>query len=103
VYARLSRFAGMPPERIEQTVKAFEDDHLPMLEQTEGFRGILVGVDWNAGKAAAISFWESRAALEASDRAANQARDAAVDSAEPDREPIVDRYEVVLQREVQPR
>lgn len=101
MHARLSRFAGMPPERIQETIREFEEAYLPALEQAEGFRGILVGVDWNAGKAAAISFWESREALEASDRAASKARDAAVDRAEPDREPIVDRYEVVLQREVQ--
>jgi heme-degrading monooxygenase HmoA len=103
MYARLSRFAGLPPERIEDTVREFEQQHLPMLEGAEGFQGIVVGVDWSSGKAAAITFWDSREALDASDRAATQAREAALDRAEPDREPIVDRYEVVLQREVQPR
>jgi heme-degrading monooxygenase HmoA len=103
MYARLSRFAGLPPERIEETVREFEQDYLPALEQAPGFSGLFVGVDRNAGKAAAVSFWESREALEASDRAADRARGAAIDRAEPTREPIVDRYEVVLQRETQPR
>ena len=102
MYARLSRFAGLPPERIEETVREFEEQYLPALEGSPGFQGIVVGVDRGSGKAAAVTFWESREALEESDRAADRARAAAVDRAEPVREPIVDRYEIVLQREVQP-
>ena len=101
MHARLSRFAGLPPERIEETVREFEEQYLPALEASPGFQGIVVGVDRSAGKAAALTFWESREALETSDRAASRARDAALDRAEPAREPIVDRYEVVLQREIQ--
>jgi heme-degrading monooxygenase HmoA len=101
MYARLSRFAGLPPERIEETVREFEEEYLPSLEASPGFQGIVVGVDRGSGKAAAVTFWESRETLDASDRAADQARQAALDRAEPVREPIVDRYEVVLQRKVQ--
>lgn len=103
MYARLSRFAGLPPERIEETVREFEEQYLPALEDSPGFQGIVVGVDRGAGKAAAVTFWDSREALESSDRAADQAREAALERAEPVRDPIVDRYEVVLQREVQAR
>lgn len=103
MYARLSRFAGLPPERIEETIREFEQDYLPAIEQAPGFEGIVLGVDWNAGKAAAVSFWESREALESSDQAATQARQAAIDRAEPEREPIVDNYEVVLQRQLELR
>lgn len=99
MYARLSRFAGLPPEKIEETVREFEAQGLPALEQQPGFEGLLLGVDWVAGKAAAISFWQSREDLEASDRIADSARERAVASGEPDRDPIVDRYEVVLQRQ----
>jgi heme-degrading monooxygenase HmoA len=99
MYARLSRLAGLPPERIEEMIREFEEEGLPALEQQRGFQGLFLGVDWNAGKAAAVSFWESQDALRESDRAADQARDAAVSTGQPDREPIVDRYEVVLQRE----
>ncbi len=101
MYARLSRFAGLPPERIEEAVREFEEQYLPALEDSPGFQGIFVGVDRGSGKAAAVTFWESRQALDESDRAADRAREAAVDRAEPIRDPIVDRYEVVLQREVQ--
>jgi heme-degrading monooxygenase HmoA len=100
MYARLSRFAGLPAERIEETIREFEQDYLPAIEQAPGFEGIVLGVDWNAGKAAAVSFWESREALQASDRAATQARQAAIDRTEPERDPVVDNYEVVLQRKL---
>lgn len=103
MYARLSRFAGLPPERIEETVREFEEDYLPALEEAPGFRGIMVGVDWSSGRAAAVTFWETREDLDASDKAAAAARDAAIERAEPVRDPIVDRYEVMLQREPQPR
>lgn len=102
MYARLSRFAGLPPEQIEETIKEFEEEHLPALEEAPGFQGIMVGVDWNSGRAAAVTFWETREALEESEQAADRARTAAIDRAEPVREPIIDRYEVVLQREREP-
>jgi heme-degrading monooxygenase HmoA len=98
MYARLSRFAGLPPERIDQTLEDFEREQLPQMEAQEGFKGVLVGVDRAEGKAMAVTFWESRENLRASDRLADQARDAAMESAPPSREPIVDRYEVLLQR-----
>ena len=98
MYARLSRFAGLPPERIEQTVREFEEQQLAAFEDQPGFKGVLVGIDRAEGKAMAITFWESREHLRTSDRLADQARAAAIESAQPSREPIVDRYEVVLQR-----
>lgn len=101
MHARISRFAGLPPERLEATVKQFELDQLSQLEDQSGFRGILVLADRRAGKAAAISLWETEADLRASERAAAQAREAAVATAGPtgpDREPVVDHYEVLLEK-----
>lgn len=103
MYARLSRFAGLPPERIDQTLQAFEQGALPQFEQLAGYKGVLVAVNHAEGKAAAITFWETRDNMRESDKLADQARDAALEqasgSSEPTREPIVDHYEVVLQRE----
>jgi hypothetical protein len=45
-----------------------------------------------------MTFWDSEADLHASEKIASRAREAAVASAQPAREPIVDRYQVVLQR-----
>jgi hypothetical protein len=50
------------------------------------------------GQAAALTFWETESDLHASERLASRAREAAVASAQPAREPVVDRYEVILQR-----
>ena len=44
MHARLSRFAGVDPERIDATVRQFEEEALPRLEQQPGFQGITVGV-----------------------------------------------------------
>ncbi len=103
MYARLSRFAGLPPERLEEMIRQYQEDYAPDLEQAEGFRGTLFAVDWSAGKATAISLWETWEDLQASDRAADEARAERMEAAQPARDPIVDRYEVVLQRERQPR
>ena len=102
MYARLSRFAGLPPERIHETAKQFEQGALPQFEQLDGYKGVLIAVNEAEGKAAAITFWETRDTMRQSDRLADQARAAALEqaqgSSEPTREPIVDHYEVILDR-----
>jgi hypothetical protein len=57
-------------------------------------------VDRGDGRATAITFWETLEDLRASDRAADEARGATMDRArsEPSREPMVERYEVLIQR-----
>ena len=98
MYARLSRFAGLPPERIEQTIREFQEGVLSQLEQLDGYGGVQVMIDRTEGKAAAITYWETIESLRASDRLADQARQQAIATGLPSREPIVDRYEVVLQK-----
>jgi heme-degrading monooxygenase HmoA len=99
MYARMSRFAGLPPERIEGTIREFEEGQLQALSQQPGYKGVLIGVDRAEGKSVAITFWETSENLRASDRLADQARQQALESVKPSREPIVDRYEVVMQRD----
>ena len=98
MYARMSRFAGLPPERIEQTIREFEEGQLQALSQQPGYKGVLIGIDRAEGKSVAITFWETSENLRASDRLADQARQQALDAVKPSREPIVDRYEIVVQR-----
>ncbi len=98
MYARLSRFAGLPPERLEETIREFQEEQLPAIEAQGGFEGFFLGVDYSGGRAAAISFWESKEALDASGRLAAQARDQAAETAQAPREPIVDQYEVVIRK-----
>jgi hypothetical protein len=98
MHARLSRFAGLDPERVDETVRQFQEGALPGLEQTPGFKGLTVGVNRKTGQAVAISLWESDTAMLESERLANEARDRAVETAGPSRDPIVDHYEVVISR-----
>ncbi|MFL5819914.1 MAG: antibiotic biosynthesis monooxygenase family protein [Solirubrobacteraceae bacterium] len=98
MHARLSRYAGLPPERIEDTIRQFEADMLAELEQQKGFEGITVAVDWKAGRAAVITYWATAEDLRASAKLAEEARAQAEVTARPSREPIVDQYEVVLRK-----
>jgi heme-degrading monooxygenase HmoA len=98
MWARLSRFAGLPPERIDQALRDFEREQVPAFEQLKGFEGVAVMVDRGAGKAAAITYWATQDDMRESDKLADQARAQAIETAQPRREPIVDHYEVVLQK-----
>ena len=96
MHARLSRFGGLDPERIEATVEQFREQALPQLQEQQGFRGITVGVNRKTGQALAVTLWETEADMSESERVADEARDQAVATARPAREPIVDHYEVVV-------
>jgi heme-degrading monooxygenase HmoA len=98
MHARLSRFAGLDPERVDATVRQFEEEALPRLEQQPGFRGITVGVNYQGGQAVAIALWETEADMRRSEKLAAEAREQAVATAGPSRTPIVDHYEVVVHR-----
>jgi heme-degrading monooxygenase HmoA len=95
----MSRFAGLPPERIEETIREFQEGQLQALSQQPGYKGVLIGIDRAEGKSVAITFWESAENLRSTDRLADQARKEALESAKPSREPIVDRYEIVMREE----
>jgi hypothetical protein len=101
MYARVTTFPGLPPERIKATLDDFKTNHLPKFEQQPGYRGMWAGVDYTGGRAIAVTYWDSMDALHGSDDVANEIRAAAVTSAGVDRNrpPITDRYEVVIQSE----
>lgn len=99
MYARLSRFAGLPPERIDHTLADFQDRQLPEIEKQDGYQGVVLMVNQRTGQAAAITFWENEVTMRHSEQAAGAAVQAAVDRGQPSREPIIDRYEVVLRRQ----
>ena len=101
MYVRLSRLAGLSPERIDELIGDLEQgDYVSEIEGAAGFRGFMVGVDWEGGKATVISLWDSIEELRASDAVADEARAVRVQKAQPERAPIVDRYEVVLERQL---
>ncbi len=101
MYARVTTFPGLAPERIKATLQEFREMNLPRLEEQPGYRGVWCGVDFTGGRAIAVTYWESLDTLHASDSVANEVRAAAVTRGGVDRNrpPIIDRYEVVLEKE----
>jgi heme-degrading monooxygenase HmoA len=98
MHARMTTFAGLPPERVEPAIEEFRKEQLPLLEQQDGFKGVFILVNRAQGKAAALSLWESEQQMKESDEIADRARGSAVATARPAREPLVDQFEVVLQK-----
>ncbi len=98
MYARMTKFVGLPPERIDQALAEFKEGQLSELEGQEGFQGIMVLVDRAQGTAAALSMWDTEAHMKASERMAERARESAVATAKPERFPVTDHFEVVLSR-----
>jgi heme-degrading monooxygenase HmoA len=98
MHARLSRFAGLDPERIDETLRQFRQDSLSNLEEQPGFRGITVCVNRKTGQAVVLALWETEADMKQSEEVAIRAREQAVATAGPSREPIVDSYEVILHK-----
>ena len=78
MHARLSRFAGLDPERIDEAVRQFEEAGLGELAQLPGFRGITVCVNRKSGQAAAITLWETEGDMKRSEELAIKARERAV-------------------------
>jgi heme-degrading monooxygenase HmoA len=99
MHARLSRYAGLPPERIEETVRQFQEELVAQLERQQGFERITVAVDWNAGRAAVITYWDTEDNMRASEKHADELRGRVEAAGRPSREPIVDHYEVILDRQ----
>ena len=97
MYARLTRFAGLDPEHIEETLREFKEQSLPRLEQQPGFRGVTVAVNYQHGQAVAMALWDSEAAMRQGQTLASDVREQAVATHGPVREAVVDDYEVVLQ------
>jgi heme-degrading monooxygenase HmoA len=102
MHLRLSRFVGLAPERADEMVIAFEEgDYLDRLAEAPGFDGYLLAVDRGRGKITAMSFWQSKEDLAASDGIAEAARALRIAAVRPTRRPVVDRYEIVFNRDIQ--
>jgi hypothetical protein len=101
MYARVTLFPGLPPERIKATLEHFQEENLPKFEQAPGYRGMWAGVDYTGGRAIAVTYWDSMDSLRATDQLADEIRAAAVTRAGVDRErpSITDRYEIVIQHD----
>jgi len=102
MHLRLSRFVGLAPERADEMVIAFEEgDYLDRLAEAPGFDGYLLAVDRGRGKITAMSFWLTAEDLAGSDGIAEAARALRIAAVRPTRRPVVDRYEVLFNQDIQ--
>jgi quinol monooxygenase YgiN len=74
VYARSTTFHGRP-DNIEAGITFIKSEAAPMLENTEGCRGLSMLVDRETGLCIATSSWENEAAMRASDDQLRPIRD----------------------------
>lgn len=71
--ARVSTYAGTP-ETIGDMVRNAEENVLPDARKLDGWKGVIVLVDRATGTSKTVTLWESTAALEASETAADALR-----------------------------
>jgi quinol monooxygenase YgiN len=93
MYARITTVTGA--SGIDGGLAFLQDHVLPQMQQQQGFRSLNASGDRAAGVVTILSLWDGQADLEASESAANKARD---DTAlrMGGREVSVDRYEQTL-------
>jgi heme-degrading monooxygenase HmoA len=65
---------------IDSATAHLRDEVLPKLKGQNGFRGMTASADRQAGVLAVVTSWETEADLKASEAAASQVRDSAVDA-----------------------
>jgi hypothetical protein len=73
MFARVSMFRG-PPEQLEEGIRYARANVLPEISRLAGWKGVLGLVDWESGRAMTMTFWESEAALRASEEEAARLR-----------------------------
>jgi len=96
VHARLIRFQA-DPDRIDAATRHTEEVLLPLMRDTEGFRGFVSFGDRTTGAGIALSYWETEDAMNASKETLSQARKEALDDAGAQSAPTIEHYEVLLQ------
>lgn len=98
MWVRMSIFQGAPDqtdEQVEQNNKTLQEKILPTARAMEGFKGVISLGDRTNGKGIALTFWETEAAMKASEEAANQLRQQSADEVA-EQVAGVERYEVYI-------
>jgi hypothetical protein len=94
VHASLTTVRDGGPD-VGQTARMAAESMLSWLREFDGYRGLLVFADASSGTARIMTLWDSRQALERSERARTQVRESMVAAAGAAIE-SVERYELVL-------
>jgi heme-degrading monooxygenase HmoA len=94
MFARINTFEGSPQD-LDASIADVREQVVPACERIPGFEGMVLLVDRSSGKSVGITFWESEAALTASEQRAGEIRGS---SAQRQNERIVsvERFEVPL-------
>jgi heme-degrading monooxygenase HmoA len=100
MYARITRVQA-PPSRVEDLARSFTDAALPALRAISGYAGSSLAIDRASGDGQAVTFWESKEALQASDQAASGIRGDTV-SAAGGQVTSVQRLEILLMERAAP-
>lgn len=86
--------------RLDEGIKSFEHEILPKLKAMTGFAGATLHVDRATKTMVATTYWDSEAALKASEDAANDLRRTAGQAAGTTTEPRIDRFECPVVSEI---
>lgn len=94
MHASLTTVRGAGPE-VSTTARMAAESMLTWLREFDGYRGLLVLGDPEAGNARIVSFWDSLDALDRSDKGRREVRESMVAAAGAELE-SVDRYELFV-------
>jgi len=94
MHARVTRLEASA-DLLDEMTRQFEANTVPVLQGLDGYQGYHLLGDRANGVAMAVTYWESEAALQASEEAVAPERDRAAQTAEAASAPTVERYEVV--------
>lgn len=94
MFARVNSFHA-DPAKAEQAKKYVNDTIIPAAKKIDGYKGYLALVDRATGKSYGITFWESEAAMKASEEAGTKLRSAAASDLSLSA-PTVERMEVLV-------
>jgi heme-degrading monooxygenase HmoA len=89
------------PDKVDDLVAAVRTA-AASISQHEGYRGVALLMNRNSGAASAVTYWESAAAMRASEETAEQARATTQSRVEGFRITEVDRLEFVIQERMAP-
>ncbi len=70
----------MSPDKLDASIRQFEDEMLPRYREIAGYKGFTMLVNRESGKAFGVSFWESEDGVDASNDLGAEARTGLADT-----------------------
>lgn len=95
MFARVNRFQEHSIDALDESLRVVSEKIVPQLQTVRGFAGLLSLVNRSTNETLAITLWEDRAALDASEALADRVRREAAELTDADIRGV-ERYEVVM-------